>query len=220
MKLITIPKHIALLLPVAILAVGCGAGNPHKQVIKLKCFITLIIAAVLLAGGSKAFGFLGATPEQCEETYGPKKQEKQLGNETVRIYKPSQREYGGAFVVTTYQNGRATAVRYQIHNRKAFTPDEFALFASLNTPEGTRLNEVGVSIDKRKKIWALADSTAYLLVDANEATMDVVTYEWFINYAQKLGLKLPQSIAFPTPAIPAALSRFCLISLDSSGPSA
>jgi hypothetical protein len=29
------------------------------------------------------------------------------------------------------------------------TPEEFALFASLNTPKGTRLNEVGVSILER-----------------------------------------------------------------------
>jgi hypothetical protein len=166
---------------------------------KFKCFITLIIAAALVTCGSDAFGFLGATPEQCERTYGHKKLEKQLGNETVRIYEPSPREYGGAFVVASFQNGLATSVRYQIRNKKAFTPEEFALFASLNTPKGTRFNEVGVSIDKRKKIWARADSTAYIVVDANEATLDIVAYEWLINYAQKLGLKLPQGIAFPTP---------------------
>jgi hypothetical protein len=141
-------------------------------------------------------GLAGITepPEKCSSLYGdPKFTHKEDNGGVTHGYGPTFEGFGKAIVMVLFRNGKAASVRYRIPGKNAFTPDQFALIATLNELSlGKKFMKVGPSPDKTKEIWSAEDNSAYIIVYNDQAMVDVMTQGEAVSLIKQLPSKSPE----------------------------
>jgi hypothetical protein len=155
---------------------------------------TAVIVAVCLACTTVGLAGITESPEKCSSLYGePKFQHKEDDGGVTNGYEPSFEGFGKAMVMVLFRNGKAASLRYKISGKDAFTPDQFALIATLNELSlGKKFVRVGPSPDKTKEIWSAEDNSAYMVVYADQAMVDVMTQGEAVRLIKQLPNKSPE----------------------------
>ncbi|MGV3661798.1 MAG: hypothetical protein ACO1TE_16550 [Prosthecobacter sp.] len=143
--------------------------------------ICLVLAIEVRAG-------ITESPEKCVSIYGePKFTRKEDDGGVIHGYEPAFEGFGKCIVMALFREDKAVSLRYKNPARAAFTPDEFALIATLNELSlGKKLVKVGPSPDKTKEIWSAADNSAYMIVHTGQAIVEVMTQEEAVSIIKQM----------------------------------